>query len=207
MKLIILDRRFIRNKKHVMELLLCKSFQKPKKILRILFARFLWEELSDLEIEGLLKLAIREKDNLVLEAFKAIRLNIPKYLVRKRVNALLVFLGSKPLSRRFLDSTRHVKLDFSWEIDRSDHTINTVYTGWRRHQNDHGSLNTSNIEIDRMLHEDFIVDEIKLFNSVLTVGYIPENPQDEMSLMTALKRAETVKFFTIIKEVFNEENL
>lgn len=208
MNCIILDRRFIRNKKYKMELLLCKSLQKPKQILKILFSRFLWEDLPNLEVEALLKLAILEKDNLILEAFRAIRLNMSKYLVRKRVNALLLYQGRKPLSRRFLDSTKHVKLDISWEIDQSDHTIKTVYTGWRRHQNDQGSLNTSTIEYDRMLHEDFIVDEVQYFRSVLTVGYFPENPQqDEVTLMSAIKRAETVKFFSLTKEVFQNENL
>lgn len=208
MKTIILDRRFIRKKTYKMELLLCKSLQKPKNVLKILFSRFLWEDLPNLELEALLKLAILEKDNLILEAFRAIRLNLSKYLVRKRVNTLLIYQGRKPLSRRFLDSTKRVKLDISWEIDQSDHTINKVYTGWRRHQNDHGSLNTSNIEYDRMLHEDFIVDEVQYLRSVLTVGYFPENPQqDKVTLMSAIKRAETVKFFSLTKEVFKDENL
>lgn len=190
-------------------LIIDSQFKKIRKIAKYLFSKLLWDELNSQELEAFLSICLKLNLELELEAFKALMLTRNKILIRKRVNALLLYLRRKPLSKRYWSSISPIQVSVSEKRIHRDISVPEKYSGWKRHQNDQGSLNPSKIDFNRQESTELILSEFDIITSVLSVGSLPSssNSVDITSLMMALIKAETDKFRSLILEVFNEENL
>lgn len=174
--------------------------------LRKIFLNFLWDRLSDLEFEAMLLLALEVKDDLVLEAFKAFRDQVPLTLLRSRVNAYCILKNLKPFSRREYLSTKCFRFLVLDEDTFDQQPRIKSYSGWRRHQNDQGSLRPGvhPYEYSEPIEPEDILDENNSIREYLSVGR-QSPPENESTLMMAIRIAETEKFRSLtIMEMSHE---
>lgn len=175
-------------------LVYCES-RNRKVILRKFFLKFLWDKLSPAEYEAFILLAIEEGDEIILNTIKVFN-DIPKNLLIARLNALCTITGRKPfLLREYLSSKGFLLLVDS-EIVQAPSSSIERYTGWKRHQNDQGSLSPHKEDPFPLIPEE-IVNEYDILKA-LTVGVIHFG--GEGSLTMALIKAETVLFHELVKE-------
>jgi hypothetical protein len=175
-------------------LVYCES-KNRKIILRKFFLKFLWDKLSPAEYEAFILLAIEIGDEIILNTIKVSE-EIPKNLLIARLNALCTITRRKPfLLREYLSSKGFLLLVDS-EIIQAPSSGIERYTGWKRHQNDQGSLSPHK-EDPFPLVPELIAEEFDILKA-LTVGVI--HFSGEGSLMMALIKAETVIFNDLVKE-------
>jgi hypothetical protein len=194
---------FISNANALRRRLLIFSDSPRKKItIRKLFLRFLWDEVSELEIEALVLLSLEENEELVLETLKVSE-TVPRNLLRARVNAFCILINRKPFSLREFLSSKSFFLNVETDIDFSPPSSVKKYTGWKRHQNDQGSLLPDIEEPLPYSPEEYVI-EFNI-NSALTVGIIQLiKTAGEGSLTMAVINAETVKFNSLVGGLIND---
>lgn len=197
----ILKSIFISNGKPLRRRLKVYSESSKKKvILRKLFSKFLWSTVNSLELEVLLNFALDLKEEYILEVIKYQKI-IPIFLLRARLNSLLIIEGFKPfLFREFLNIRGFFLIIESEEIQFNSSPSVDKYTGWRRHQNDQGSL-APDKEDPFPLEPGNNLERYNI-SKALTVGIIHKSGED--SLKRALIKAETVRFNLLVKEFINE---
>lgn len=174
------------------------------QVSEMLFLKFLWGEISDREFEALTLFSLENET--IFWFLKELKNNKSKFLLRKRVNAHRLFSGTEPLSKRLFESVRNcfIKVDsLQWYEDRPKPE---KYSGWKRHQNDQGSLRTTSLEFERQEAPGDIENNLLSIKTVLTVGVLSPS-ENGNSLKMAYSNAETVKYLKILKEVFKNENL
>lgn len=191
-------------------LVLDTEIRSKSKIIKYFLSKLLWEGLSDLEFEAFILFSLNNRDDLSLEVLKHFKTSISTDLLRKRINAFFIFKGLKPLSNRYWLSIKplifKLRRTSVWRQPRKPEK----YSGWRRHQNDQGSLSPNNTELFRQDTTEIFMSNKDILISVLTVGSMLSGSigsVEETSLTSALMKAETVRFNSIIKEVLFNENL
>lgn len=194
----------------VYEQLVVVSRSSNKQILRTLLLKLFWSEegLSDIEWTGLTLLALEDME--ILEIIKYFQRN-PMFLVRKLVNSWYIQRGEKPFSQREFFSRKGLEYEFNWALVHRPPPLHIEkYSSWKRHQNDQGSLNNSNIQIGRQLEGSFNEERIFSLRRALSVGILPIEPtndKDKDSLKKAIISAETDFFLKLLKEVNNDPGL
>ena len=155
-----------------------------------------------MELEALIYLAVEMNDELILETLR-LRGSLFRSLLRARFNALRRLFRKQPLDLKYFLSSNDflIKVEEDKILSPSSHV--RKYTGWARHQNDQGSINPFHIDPKPLeVTENIMKINIR---SALTVGRIlPSETGGESSLMSALIRAETVKFIQLVEEYINE---
>jgi len=193
---------FISNANALRRRLLFFSDSHRKKInLRKLFLRFLWDEISNLEMEALILLSLEEHEELVLETLKVSE-TIPRNLLRARVSAFSIITGGKPFSLREFLSSKSFFISVETDTKFAPPSSVKKYTGWKRHQNDQGSLLPDIEEPLPYVPEEYVM-EFNI-NMALTVGIIQLKTAGEGSLTMALMNAETVRFNTLVGGLLND---
>lgn len=194
-------------------LILESELKSLHKVYLYFMAKSLWSELSSSDQEVFILLCLKLKNaELGLELIKLQNHKVSKYLIRKRINTLLIWIGKDPITNRLWQSMKNLVVKSSWRDSSDSRLHKEIYSGWRRHQNDQGSLRHSS-EIEPLSLETGLLNmkDINLYLPVLSVGTIPEeiliNSQDNGSLTMALIKAETDRFKNIFKEVIKDENL
>lgn len=185
-------------------LVIYSESSKKQVWIRKLFSKFLWDKLSEIEVIAMIFLALELKDNFVLDTWKASS-TVSIELLRARVNALLSYLGKRPIRLREFLSLKGFFLRIEDEYFKYDPPSNNEsYTGWSKHHTDKGSL-APDLEIEEPLpvNPEIFADEFNFFIP-LSVGTI--HLGGEGSLKMALMKAETERFSKLVREFFNESN-
>lgn len=182
--------------------------KKISKVLRKLFSKYLWDKLSDLELEGILLMSIRVGENIILEAFRASQEGISQTLLRHRINAFQRLKGRKPFTRRELNSSRGFKI-IILETEEFEPVKNTKkYSGWARHHNDQGSLRRGDkpYEFALPISSETLIEESIILREFLSVGSLSlSNRENESSLMMAIRKAETESFNKLFLEELHDD--
>lgn len=142
------------------------SSGKRSTLFKTLFLKWLWDELTSQEYRFFLDLPETLSSKEFVACARALASGIPKKVIRARLNKYLVLVGLKPLSRDRYNGSKGVK----YVLGECVFTVRSAikYSGWVRHQNDHGALRENSVfELD---HQEFAdVVEIDLFN-IISVG-------------------------------------
>lgn len=180
--------------------------RKKGKTLRKIFLKFLWDSVSTLELEVLLLLALEVNEIRILEAFRAFSGGLSLTLLRARINAYSRLKGLKPFSRREFLSSKGFLFSIAERTFFDQLPKHKSYSGWRRHQNDQGSLRpvTHPYEFSEpIIPNDFDEEIIFSLREFLSVGRLSPRG-NESPLKMAIIRAETEIFLNFLKEELNE---
>lgn len=112
-----------------------------KSIIKFLFHKWLFSSLTKIETVFFFELPESTNDSMIFSALRARRLGFPLKMIRKALEKFGSFLfGKKPPSKETWIGYRSFRLSIE-RIERQVSQKHTPrYSGWKRHQNDHGSL-------------------------------------------------------------------
>lgn len=177
----------------------------PQKTIRRLMHSFFRRELNSRGEEALIRLLLEFPNNFFLGAF-ALRDKLSRSTIRIRLNALLRLRGLIPLRNEEANSSNWSVVIKTWKEFRSLRPQKR-YSGWKRHQNDQGSLTPNKEDPFLEQYSDPIIleDEISFVKEVISVGILPPISGDKSSLKSAIIRAETEKFLKYLKEETREQ--
>lgn len=174
------------------------SSSKRKQTMRRLISSRIFNDTSVRIEEPLYRLAVETGDSMYLSFLK-----FREYFQSQRlalINSLFRFTNQKPLSIREYESFSSFDIQIRRKI--TPLARNNRYSGWKRHQNDKGSLRAdSGIDPEPLLVEPTLITEEEILKIVLqSVVGIPPSFEDSSDLMMATIRAETERFVKLLKE-------
>lgn len=168
------------------------------KLLRRILSLYLFHPFHPKIEELLFRLVVEIDDTMISTWLKYKSIN--KNLRLAQINSLFRMVGIRRLDLREYHSTKNLRIFIEEENSFLDFSIK--YSGWKRHQNDKGSLSIEPpIDPFPLLINEKIskFEEKQFFESLLSVGGIPTE-KDISSLKMALIRAETERYFKYLKE-------
>lgn len=122
-------------------------------IVRTLFGKWLWDELTKEELEFFLTLPGVMTEPTIIACLRARSQGIPKSLLRKRLG-LIPFLVSFPSRSQYVS----LKGQLFLSVLRQEVILSKTqkYSGYSRHHNDKGSMNPFSLEDNFSLPEEFV---------------------------------------------------
>lgn len=139
--------------KRLMERFLILSSGRLGTIVRTVFGKWLWDELTREELEFFLTLPNVLTDPTISACLRARARGIPKDTIRRRLGKI-PFLVSFPSHSQYLS----LKGQLFLTVIRQEVILSKTqkYSGYSRHHNDKGSLNPTPLEENFTLPEEFI---------------------------------------------------
>lgn len=178
-------------------LIIYSELSNKNRVIRGLFLKWLYSSLTELEYKALLFESLNKPE--LLAALKA-RQTVPKLLLSIRVNALSILKGKRPIFsyRNFLSEKPLFPIVKEVDIFSPPRPYKK-YSGWKRHQNDQGSINPfPKIDPEPIGESLNFEEEFNFFFELFSVGFLPL--EAEGSLKMALMKAETEKFKLLVEQ-------
>lgn len=128
--------------KRLMERLLILSSGRLVSFERLLYGKWLWDELTSVELDLFLALPSTLTNPLTIACLRARAQGVPKKLIRER-------LGKFPTELPFPSRLQYISLSRMFvTVERQELSLPKVrkYSGYSRHHNDKGSINPYSLE-------------------------------------------------------------
>lgn len=118
-----------------------RSSGRRAKIIQFLFHKWLFSNLNRKEFELFIELPEIMRDNMIFSALKARGIGYPLKSIRSalKLSSSLLFGKKAPTVERW-NGYKTFSLEIEKEIVQRPKRAIVKYSGWKRHQNDHGSL-------------------------------------------------------------------